>query len=276
MSATDDTDDKVKPPDFNSIFTSEEPSALDEEWAAAVNGAQERQKDAPPTWHEIKKQRWNEIETKYKQGDRTKQVVCAWMTYKAALVACKGWPQGSFDKILSAGYEAAISRWPDYDPAKDKGNGTSGLLYTAAFGRMRNAAHELLTSHGKRKHRATDVIPNVVVSQHSEYFASKAHGHSDDADNWMTQVSAPSDRLAGRLARIAAETYVHRLLALLPRDDRELIILAWGLDGEEATPEELAERSGCSVATVYRRINKLLAELKAIACRKRPAKARGA
>jgi hypothetical protein len=56
------------------------------------------------------------------------------------------------------------------------------------------------------------------------------------------------------------------------------VLTAKGIDGvKEATVGELAERAGCSVATMYNRINKLLIELKFIskprfAAAKRPAK----
>jgi hypothetical protein len=97
-----------------------------------------------------------------------------------------------------------------------------------------------------------------------------ARSKSPKLDNWTTQVKAPSgsDRNTSRLARIAAEIRVHRLLALLPREDRELISRAWGIEGvKEATIKELAGYAGCSVATMYNRINKLLIELKFISTR---------
>lgn len=272
---------------------------------------------AHPSWAEIKRKLWNDVESRYNAGDRDKETVCEWMAYKAALKVCKaassggqGWPQGSFDELVAEGYEYAVSRWSDYDPTKATKNGISGFLYKAALGRMRNAAKELFTAHGKRKHKPGDVIPNLSVvadvephiardrrspvtkaaSTHDtgDYFTNKADvgGINDKAVtaaaknsgrtklNWTTQVKAPEggDRNASRLARIATEIHVHRLLALLPNiEDRKIIECAWGIDGvKEATVGELAERAGCSVATMYNRINKLLIELKFISMR--PAK----
>lgn len=258
-------------------------------------------------WAEIKRNVWNDVESRYNAGDRDKETVCGWMAYRAALVVCKGWPQGSFDELVAEGYEYAVSRWSDYDPTKATKNGISGFLYKAALGRMRNAAKELFTAHGKRKHRHNDVIPNLSVvadvephiardrrspvtkaaSTHDtgDYFTNKADvgGINDKAVtaaarksgrtklNWTTQVKAPGggDRNASRLARIATEIHVHRLLALLPNsEDRKIIECAWGIDGvKEATVGELAERAGCSESTMYNRINKLLIELKFISMR---------
>jgi hypothetical protein len=233
------------------------------------------------------------------------------MAYKAALKVCKGWPQGSFDELLTEGYQTAVRRWPDYDPTKATKNGISGFLYKAALGRMRNAAQELFTAHGKRKHKPTEVIPNLSVVAdvephiardrrspvtapkdagtyaHVDYFTNKADvgGVNDKAVTaaakkaartkfnykWTTQAKAPTggDRNANRLARIATEIHVHRLLAFLPsNEDRKIISRTWGIDGvKEATIGELAERAGCSESTMYNRINKLLIELKFISMR---------
>lgn len=138
-----------------------------------------------------------EIEADYKSGKRDKKTVCAWMAYRAAMALCTGQPSrlsptgdnDRFNELLMEGYQAAIKRWdtahapyvdpdtaPDekarraikkanalrYAPAKDVGNGISGLMYETALGRMRNAANELFTKHGKRKHDKDDVLPVVI------------------------------------------------------------------------------------------------------------------
>lgn len=324
MSDNDDTSSRETPPDINPILTSDDLPPLEDEWAAAVKSVEARHV-APPTWSEIKKRHWNDIESKYHQGDRTKGIVCAWMAYKAALVVCKGWPRDSFDELLNEGYQAAIQRWEAafadyvitgpqagkkarkkakkanalrYDPAKDAGNGMSGLVYTAALGRMRNAALELFTPSGKRKHRVTDVIPMVSVVSNVEHSMAKPLSAvtipRDSERNygvhypltgggweespatfkkipkgkkcwWWQSWGRDYDRNANRLARIAAEIHVNRLLAPLPKEDRDIITKYWGLDGiETATLDDLAERNRCSVATMRRKLNKLYIELKTI------------
>lgn len=287
MSNNDDsTSTAAQPLDFNSIFTTGEAPAVDDEWAAAVNGVADRAKDIPPSWREIRRQKWGEIEARYQASARDKETVCAWMAYKAALKVCKGWPAGSFDELVTEGYQAAVRRWPHYDPTKATTNGISGFLYKAALGRMRNAALELFTPTGKRKHRATDEIPTLVLVPDVAHVADRKGGavtiprdsetyygvnYRNPATNtksfkrdYVKTPRGPDDKQLTRLARIAAEIHVHRLLALLPQDDRDLITRHWGLDGvESATIEELAEYGECSEATVRRRIKKLLAELKA-------------
>lgn len=273
--------------------------------------------DAPvPSWKEIKQKHWADIEARYLAGARDKKTVCAWMAYKAALAVCKGWGRGSFDELLTEGYQTAVKRWPHYDPTKATKNGISGFLYKAAQGRMRNAAQELFTSHGKRRHRKGDVIPTVSVVAdiephvarqrrsavtapraagayaHVDYFTNKADvgGINDKAvtaavnkaarsksfklEKWTTKVRPPlvGDRNASRLARIAVEIHVYKLLALLPPDDRKLITQYWGVEGvETATLEELAERKECSVDTMRRSLDKLYIELKVIATRSKHA-----
>jgi hypothetical protein len=282
----------------------------------------------PPSWDDIKQKQWSDIEARYEDGKRDKETVCAWMPYKAALGVCKGWPRGSFDELVLEGYQAAVRRWdaayapyvdpgtaPDeksrkaikkanalrYDPAKDIGNGIPGLVYTAAEGRMRNAAHELFTAHGKRKHKPDDVIPIVSAVADVErerrspvtapkdtrkafaevdYFTkADVGGFNDKAVNaaakkaertkfnykWTTQAKVPtgSDRNANRGARYATEIDIGRLLSLLPnKEDRDIIRDAWGIQGvKKATIAELAKRLRCDESTVHNRLDKLLEEL---------------
>jgi hypothetical protein len=332
MSNNDDSSSDVKPLDFDAIFTSDELPPSDDAWSAAVKSVEARHKGVP-TWREIKRQHWNEIELKYQQGDRSKAIVCAWMAYKAAIVVCKGWPADSFYELLTEGYRAAVKRWEAafadhvdplsiadkkkkkaaekanalrYDPAKDEGQGIPGLVYTAAHGRMRNAALELFTPSGKRKHRVTDVIPTVSVVANVEHIkprsavtiprdserdygvfypltgggwqkspdavATTYQKISKGARWWWQSWESGGDRNASRLARIATEIHVHRLLALLPSADRDIIVRYWGLDGvESATIEDLAEYRGCSESTVRRSLNKLLDELKVLAAQSKQA-----
>jgi hypothetical protein len=278
MRSNDDSSRDAPPPDFNPI------SATEDHPAPATDKAKRAK---PPSWKEIKQKQWADIEARYIASARDRETVCAWMSYQAALTACKGWPAGSFDELLTEGYEYALSKWSDYDPTKASKNGISGFLYKNTVGHMRKVAHQLFTFHGKRKHRKTDVIPTVSVVAKVEYITDKlgsAVTKTRDSEtyygvgykpsketkrksfkrDYVKSPTGPNDKQLTRLARIAAEIHVNRLLALLPTDDQELITRHWGLDGiESATLEELAEYGECSVSTVRRRLDKLYIELQA-------------
>jgi RNA polymerase sigma factor (sigma-70 family) len=272
-------------------------------------------KSDAPSWSEIKRHEWSEIEAAYKAGVRDKETVCAWMAYKAALRICKGWPAGSFDELLTEGYIAALRKWPDYDPRQATENGISGFVYKAAERRMRNAAPELFTSSGKRKHRETDKLPVLVVQSHEiterlehdargavttsvasneadvDYFTndSDSGGAKDKAvtaaanraarsksfkpEPWTTRVNAPygaSSRVVERAAHKAVVFRIGELLGLLPPEECALVSQYWGVNGEQRlTLQQLAERRGCSPAAAHRRLEKLLADLKALAGTKR-------
>jgi hypothetical protein len=73
-------------------------------------------------------------------------------------------------------------------------------------------------------------------------------------------------------ARRAQELYVAELLEPLPPEERAIIVQCWGVDGaERVAEEELAERMGCSVATVRKRLTKLYAEIRSRSSRNRVA-----
>ena len=284
-----------------------------------------------------------EIEAAYKSGKRDKKTVCAWMAYRAAMTVCKGQParlsptgdNDRFNELLMEGYQAAVRRWdaahapyadpsmaPDekarkatkkanalrYDASKDKGNGIPGLVYTAAEGRMRNAANELFTVHGKRKHRPDDVIPivssavDVEREMQSPVTAPKGAGKIADVDYftkadvggindkavtaaakkaertkfkylWTRQAKAPTgiDRSASRVSQERAEIRVQQLLSMLPnKEDQTIITQYWGLEGraDSLTIEELAEAMNKPEKIVRKRLDDLLIELEFLAPRR--------
>jgi hypothetical protein len=300
MSINDDSSRHAPPSNFNAISATEDhpPPAID-----TAKRNVRRKTGKAPSRKEIKQKPWADIEARYIASARDKETVCAWMAYQAALKACKGWPAGSFDELLAEGYEYALSKWGDYDPTKASKNGISGFLYKNTFGHMRKVAHNLFIFHGKRKHRATDVIPTVsvvanvedkprgvvTVPRDSETYYGVGYKPSKEIYDSVSGLLTPkhiinaanrksfkrdyvkspvglNDKQLTRLARIAAEIHVNQLLSELPADDRGIITQHWGLDGvESATLDELAERSQCSEATMRRKLDTLYIELKSLA-----------
>jgi hypothetical protein len=81
-----------------------------------------------------------------------------------------------------------------------------------------------------------------------------------------------SGRRESKQARDSTELHINTLLAPLPAKEQQLIRMAWGLDGvRKATAEQMAKFGGCSVSTVYSRLNKLYSELAQIAAERRDA-----
>jgi RNA polymerase sigma factor (sigma-70 family) len=180
--------DEVKPLDFNTIFDLEE---------STPGGTSSEDEEGRIAWQSIKRTEWSVIEARYNAGNRDKETVCLWMAREAALHLRKQWPQrrgplgnnDGLDELIAEGYEYAIERWPEYDPTKATKNGISGFIYKTARGHMRNAAHELFTAHGKRKHDKDDVLPVVFVAPDT----ARIKGDGENSRRYVTGSSDAED-----------------------------------------------------------------------------------
>ena len=235
-----------------------------------------------PSWKQIKEQQWKEILTRYAEGARDRETVCARTAYVVALKACKGWRAGSFDsfdELVSEGYAYALSRYGDYDPTKASSNGIAGFLYKSTLLTLRKTAQERFTFHGKRKHNPTDVVPTIVLTgdvEQATRSGSAATKPAQDSDTILPAASirgpatsyvkaphSPSEQFLEHAANEQLRIRISDLLMLLPKKQADLVALHFGVNGvdRERTVKELARDEGCSVRAMYRRLEQLLDEL---------------
>lgn len=159
--------------------------------------------------------------------------------------------------IVIEGYEACKKKLADYIPSKGD---LSGYLYGIAETRIKNAAQELFTVHGKRSHGHKDEAGNPVklpsvVSTDAE--AATAEGDALTPGMYAADANEGVVRYEVEISRADTAFDLERMLSTLPEADQALMFLRL----KDQTFAQIAEVLGGSPKTIERRIKEIESRL---------------